>query len=164
MDSSINKSIYIVNKLKKLSIKYVICVPCVNLKNIINTIQKDNTIKYITITREEEGVGIASGIWFGGKRAILLMQNSGLGNCINALMSLNRLYKIPLIMIMSHRGIENEKMVGQIPMGLMTCQLLDSLKIKYYEFNELLDIENVIENAFIKNEIIAILIKPSYWE
>lgn len=65
----------------------------------------------------------------GGKRPAILMQNSGLGNSINALASLNQLYCIPLLMIMSHRGSAGEKISGQIPMGRLTRPLLAAMEI-----------------------------------
>ena len=67
----------------------------------------------------------------GGRRPALLMQNSGLGNCINALASLDLLYGIPLLMIISHRGVAGEPIVGQVPMGQLTIPLLQTLKIPY---------------------------------
>ncbi len=53
-------------------------------------------VQHIQVCREEEGVGIAAGAALAGKKPLLLMQNSGLGNTINALMSLTRLYRLPL--------------------------------------------------------------------
>jgi sulfopyruvate decarboxylase subunit alpha len=60
------------------------------------------------------------------------MQNSGLGNSINALASLDLLYEIPLLMIISHRGCEGEPMVGQMPMGRLTARLLDTMEIAFF--------------------------------
>jgi len=60
------------------------------------------------------------------------MQNSGLGNCINALASLDFLYGIPLLMIISHRGGRGEPMVGQVPMGRLTVPLLDAMEIPHF--------------------------------
>ena len=60
----------------------------------------------------------------GGQNTALLMQNSGLGNSVNALASLDFLYGIPLLMIISHRGCEGELIVGQMPMGRLDASLL----------------------------------------
>ena len=67
----------------------------------------------------------------GGRRPALLMQNSGLGNCINALASLDMLYGIPLLMIISHRGGVGESIIGQVPMGRLTEPLLDAMQIQH---------------------------------
>ena len=158
-----NKSIFLLNSIKQSNISHVLCVPCIYLKNFIEKIKNDNEIHYISLTREEEGVGISSGLWIGGKRSLLLIQNSGLGNSINAIVSLNKLYKIPLVMLISYRGIENERMVGQIPMGEVTIKILKTLDIDYYDISKVSNITNLINNTFIDRKIIAILIKPSYW-
>jgi len=57
------------------------------------------------------------------------MQNSGLGNSINALASLDFLFKVPLLMIISHRGCDGEQIIGQVPMGELTPKLLDAMQI-----------------------------------
>jgi len=61
------------------------------------------------------------------------MQNSGLGNSINALASLNILYGIPLLMIISHRGGVGEPVIGQVPMGRLTVPLLEAMAIPHFE-------------------------------
>ncbi|MDF0590527.1 sulfopyruvate decarboxylase subunit alpha [Candidatus Methanocrinis natronophilus] len=117
------------NGMKGAGIDFVVSVPCVNLQELIHLVDLDPKIGHVPVTREEEGVGIAAGAYMGGKRAALLMQNSGLGNSINALASLNGLYKIPLLMIISHRGGEGETIAGQVPMGRLTPKLLDVMDI-----------------------------------
>jgi len=115
--------------MKGAGIDFVVSVPCVNLRELICLVDIDPKIDHVPVTREEEGVGIAAGAYMGGKRPALLMQNSGLGNCINALASLNGLYRIPLLMIISHRGGEGETIAGQVPMGRLTPELLDVMEI-----------------------------------
>lgn len=115
--------------MKGAGIDFVVSVPCVNLQELIRLVDADPKIGHVPVTREEEGVGIAAGAYMGGKRPALLMQNSGLGNSINALASLNGLYKIPLLMIISHRGSRGETIAGQVPMGRLTPKLLDVMEI-----------------------------------
>lgn len=115
--------------MKGAGIDFVVSVPCVNLRELIRLVDCDSEIAHVPVTREEEGVGVSAGAYMGGKRPALLMQNSGLGNCINALASLNGLYKIPLLMIISHRGGEGETIAGQVPMGRLTPRLLDAMGI-----------------------------------
>ena len=114
MDSS--EAIY--DALKDAGIDFIVSVPCVNLSKLLNMINEDDEIIHIPVTREEEGVGICAGAYLGGKKTAMLMQNSGLGNSINALKSLTELYKMPLLMIMSHRGTEGENICGQVPMRI----------------------------------------------
>lgn len=115
--------------MKGAGIDFVASVPCVNLRELIRLVDSYSDIAHVPVTREEEGVGVSAGAYMGGKRPALLMQNSGLGNCINALASLNGLYKIPLLMIISHRGGEGETISGQAPMGRLTPKLLDIMEI-----------------------------------
>ena len=61
------------------------------------------------------------------------MQNSGLGNSINALKSLTQLYKFPLLMIMSHRGTEGENICGQVPMGESTPRILEAMDFRFFK-------------------------------
>jgi sulfopyruvate decarboxylase subunit alpha len=115
--------------MKEAGVDFVASVPCVYLKDLLELIEKDDCIVHVPVTREEEGVGICAGAYMGGRRPALLMQNSGLGNCLNALASLNLLYGIPLLMIISHRGVEGERVSAQVPMGYLTEPLLELLRI-----------------------------------
>lgn len=129
MDSS--EAIF--NGLKDAGIDFVVSVPCVNLSKLLNMIDEDDEIIHIPVTREEEGIGICAGAYLGGKRTAILMQNSGLGNSINALKSLMELYEFPLIMIMSHRGTEGENICGQVPMGESTPLILEAMDFRFFK-------------------------------
>ena len=83
MDSS--EAIF--NGLKDCGIDFIVSVPCVNLSKLLDMIDEDSEITHIPVTREEEGIGICAGAYLGGKSPAILMQNSGLGNSINALKS-----------------------------------------------------------------------------
>lgn len=129
MDST--EAIY--DGLKDAGVDFIVSVPCVNLSRLLDMIDDDPEITHIPVTREEEGIGICAGAYLGGKRTAILMQNSGLGNSINALKSLNELYEFPLIMIMSHRGTEGEGIVGQVPMGESTPRILEAMDFKFFK-------------------------------
>ncbi len=124
-------SLAIYRGLKHSGIDFAASVPCVNLQELLTQVDEDPDIIHLPVTREEEGVGLCAGAWMGGRRPALLMQNSGLGNCINALASLDLLYGIPLLMIISHRGVAGEPIIGQVPMGQLTIPLLQTLDIPY---------------------------------
>ena len=129
MDSS--EAIY--DGLKDSGIDFIVSVPCVNLSKLLNMIDEDSEIIHIPVTREEEGIGICAGAYLGGKSPAILMQNSGLGNSINALKSLMELYEFPLLMIMSHRGTEGENICGQVPMGQSTPRILEGMDFKFFK-------------------------------
>jgi len=85
--------------IKDSGIDLILSLPCILLKGLLEEINKRQEIQNIPITREEEGVGIAAGAYLGGKTPALLIQNSGLGNSVNAIKSLLQLYKIPVVFI-----------------------------------------------------------------
>jgi len=124
-----NPTLAVFRGLKRAQIDFAASVPCVNLQQLLNLVGEDPGIIHVPVTREEEGVGVCAGAWMGGKKPVLLMQNSGLGNSVNALASLDFLYEIPLLMIISHRGCEGEPIVGQVPMGRLTPGLLGAMQI-----------------------------------
>ncbi len=129
MDSS--EAIY--DGLKDCGIDFIVSVPCVNLSKLLNMIDEDEEIIHVPVTREEEGIGICAGAYLGGKKPAILMQNSGLGNSINALKSLSELYEFPLLMIMSHRGTEGENICGQVPMGESTPRILEAMDFMFFK-------------------------------
>jgi sulfopyruvate decarboxylase subunit alpha len=94
------------------------------------------------------------------------MQNSGLGNCINALASLDMLYGIPLLMIISHRGGVGEPIVAQMPMGQLTVPLLDAMNISHFSPNPM-DAEETVaeawERAARERKPTAVLLDLHFW-
>ncbi|WP_340819312.1 sulfopyruvate decarboxylase subunit alpha [Methanolobus sp. WCC4] len=148
-------------------IDFVVSVPCANLKELIPMVDEAPDIIHLPVTREEEGVGICAGAYMGGKRPAMLMQNSGLGNSINALASLNMLYDIPLLMIMSHRGVEGEPIVAQVPMGELTTKLLDTMDIPYFIPEKDIDPAELIGKAWseasAKKRPVAVLLPIPFW-
>lgn len=163
MDSS--KAIY--DGLKEAEIDFIVSVPCVNLSKLLNMIDEDDEIIHVPVTREEEGIGLCAGAFLGGKKTAILMQNSGLGNSINALKSLTQLYEMPLLMIMSHRGTEGENICGQIPMGESTPKILEAMDFKFFKPENPEEALKNIKNAWnISNEEgkpVSVLLEVKYW-
>ena len=163
MDSS--DAIY--NGLKDVGIDFIVSVPCVNLSKILNMIDYDDEIIHIPVTREEEGIGICAGAYLGGKKPAILMQNSGLGNSINALKSLTELYEMPLLMIMSHRGTEGENICGQVPMGESTPRILEAMDFKFFKpakpDGAYEDIREAWELSCEEGKPVSVLLKIKYW-
>jgi sulfopyruvate decarboxylase subunit alpha len=153
--------------MKGAGVDFVASVPCVNLQELLRLVDADQKVVHVPVAREEEGVGISAGAHLGGKRSVLLMQNSGLGNSINALASLNGLYKIPLLMIISHRGGEGETIVGQVPMGRLTPKLLDAMEIPRFAPN-LAEAEKVVAGAgnlaWSRGTPTAVLLDIVFWK
>ena len=159
-------SLSIYRGLKRAGIDFVASVPCINLQQLLTLVEEDPDIIHVPVTREEEGVGLCAGAWMAGSRPALLMQNSGLGNCINALASLDILYGIPLLMIISHRGVAGEPIVGQVPMGRLTSPLLDAMQIPHISPN-CAEAEDAVIDAWHRAEAdrkpAAVLLDLDFW-
>ena len=163
MDSS--EAIF--DALKDVGIDFVVSVPCVNLSKILNMIDEDDEIIHVPVTREEEGIGICAGAYLGGKKPAILMQNSGLGNSINALKSLTELYEMPLLMIMSHRGTEGESICGQVPMGESTPRILEAMDFKFFKpgtpEGAYEDLKEAWDLSVEEGKPVSILLEIKYW-
>lgn len=163
MDSS--DAIY--KGLKDAGINFIVSVPCVNLSKLLNLVEEDPEITHVPVTREEEGIGICAGAYMGGAKTAILMQNSGLGNCINGLKSLCELYELPLVMIMSHRGTKGENICGQVPMGKSTAKILEAMKFNYYKPENKEEAYENVKNSWKESEDerkpVSILLEIKYW-
>ena len=116
---------------KALNITLVSHIPDAGHTPLIDLCENDNEIDVVTLTTEEEGVGLSCGAWAGGKRSALLMQSSGVGNCINAL-ALPNVCRIPFLTIVSMRGEWGEFIPWQVPMGQGTPKVLEAMDVKIF--------------------------------
>jgi len=154
------------NCIKNSGIDLILSVPCIMFKGLLEVIEEKKELQHIPVTREEEGVGIAAGAYLGGKTPAILMQNSGLGNSINAIKSLLELYKIPVVFIISHRGAEGEKITAQMPMGHITIDLLKLLTFETYILDSPEKIKNImkaVDKAKKTKKLVAIILKRTLW-
>jgi sulfopyruvate decarboxylase subunit alpha len=161
---NVDNSIYEV--IKDSGIDLILSLPCILLKGLLKEIDEKGEIQNIPVTREEEGIGIAAGAYLAGKTPALLIQNSGLGNSVNAIKSLLQLYNIPVVFIMSHRGAEGEKIIAQIPMGQLTPRLLDILNIRKFiidSYEKIKEIKNAVDFSKNANQSVGILLKRELW-
>jgi sulfopyruvate decarboxylase alpha subunit len=109
--------------LKAQSVRQVSYVPDAGHKRLIKLCHADKGMAAVPLTTEEEGIGLAAGAWLGGERSVLLMQSSGVGNCVNAL-TLASNCGFPLLIIVTMRGEWGEFNPWQIPMGQATPDTL----------------------------------------
>src|SRR4029450_6706522 len=106
----------IFEKLREFRIRHVTYVPDAGQARLIELCQAAHDMEPTVLTTEEEGIGLLAGAWLGGERGVLLMQSSGVGNCINTL-SLAKVCGFPLLMIVTMRGEWGEANPWQGPMG-----------------------------------------------
>ena len=107
-------------------------VPDAGHKKLIELCEADNALKSVLLSTEEEGIGLLAGAWLGGARGALLMQSSGVGNCINAL-GMVRECRFPLLMLVTMRGEFGEFNLWQIPMGQATSAVLSAMGVVVHE-------------------------------
>jgi sulfopyruvate decarboxylase alpha subunit len=114
--------------LKQTRIRQASYVPDAGHGKLIELLGADPEIQTTPLSTEEEGVALAAGAWLGGERAVLLLQSSGVGNCINML-SLASSCRFPLLMLVTMRGEWAEFNPWQIPMGHATPSVLESMGV-----------------------------------
>ena len=102
--------------LKEADVRHIAYVPNAGHSAVIRRAETDPAIRAVVLTTEEEGIGYLAGAWLGGERGALLLQSSGVGNCINTL-ALQVCARFPLLMIVTMRGDWAEFNQWQNPMG-----------------------------------------------
>jgi sulfopyruvate decarboxylase alpha subunit len=109
--------------LGELAVRQVGYVPDAGHTRLIQLCQADPAMRAVPLTTEEEGVALLAGAWLGGQRGVLLMQSSGVGNCINML-ALERTCRLPLLALITMRGEWGELNPWQLPMGQSAAAVL----------------------------------------
>ena len=117
--------------LNEQGVSLVAHVPDAGHTPLIKRCEAANDIDVVTLTTEEEGIGLLSGAWAGGRKGVLLMQSSGVGNCANAL-ALPIICRIPFLTIVSMRGEWGEFIPWQVPMGQGTPGVLEAMDVKLF--------------------------------
>ena len=107
-----------------LDVRQVAYVPDAGLIGLIEACRAEASMTAVALTSEEEGVALLAGAWLGGQRGVLLMQGSGIGNCVNML-SLTRTCRFPLLIVATMRGQAGEANPWQVPMGRIAGPVLD---------------------------------------
>jgi sulfopyruvate decarboxylase, alpha subunit len=129
-----NPEEYILNVMREEGIEYVTTLPCEKIKNLLNLLSSHfNEIK---LTREECGLGICSGIYLAGGRGAMVIQSTGIGNSMNAITSLCKTYDIAIPILASWRGVYEESIPAQVPLGRALPKILDATEIPYETIEE----------------------------
>jgi sulfopyruvate decarboxylase alpha subunit len=113
---------------KQQAIRQVSFVPDAGHAALIGLCEADPELRAVRLTTEEEGIALAVGAWLGGDKSVLLMQSSGVGNCIN-MVSMLSACRMPLAMIVTMRGDWAEFNPWQVPMGHATTNVLEEMGV-----------------------------------
>ena len=132
--------------LKAADVRQMAYVPDAGHTTLINLFSADPDVISNVLTTEEEGVAIAAGAWLGGQRSVLLMQSSGVGNCINML-SLSAIGRFPLLMLVTMRGEWAEFNPWQVPMSQATQPALEAIGVRVMRADTAADLVETVESA-----------------
>jgi sulfopyruvate decarboxylase alpha subunit len=132
--------------LKAADIRQVGYVPDAGHSRLIELVHADPEIRAVSLTTEEEGIALAAGAWLGGQRAALLMQSSGVGNCINML-SLAKACRFPLLLLVTMRGEWAEFNPWQVAMGSKTQAALELMDVLVYRVERAEDAADTVAAA-----------------
>jgi sulfopyruvate decarboxylase alpha subunit len=147
--------------LKSAKVAHMSYVPDAGHARLIELFHADPAVTTNVLTAEEEGIAIAAGAWLGGRRSVLLMQSSGIGNCINML-SLATVGRFPLLMLVTMRGEWAEFNPWQVPMGAGTAPALAAVGVRTMRAETAADLVAIVDSAatlaYEADQQIAVLI------
>jgi sulfopyruvate decarboxylase subunit alpha len=121
----------LVGALHDAGVDFVASLPDSRIAPIIEAVEADPRLRHVALTREDEGVGVCAGAWFGGATPCLLIQNSGLLESVNDLVTLSIFSQIPLLLVVAYRGYLGEAHWYHGPVGRVTEGVLRALAIPY---------------------------------
>jgi sulfopyruvate decarboxylase alpha subunit len=146
---------------KRVGIKQVAYVPDAGHTQLIKSCESDPSMQSVSLTSEEEGVAMLAGTWLGGERGVLLMQSSGVGNCINVLGMIQEC-RFPLFMLVTMRGEWGEFNPWQLPMGQSTERVLQSAGVIVQRVERAADVGETVfaasQLAFSSYRAVAVVI------
>ena len=130
--------------LQRFDVRQVPYVPDAGHSLLIERVLASTSMRGIALTTEEEGVALLAGAWAGGQRGALLMQSSGVGNCIN-MFSLTQIFRLPFLTLVTMRGEWGEFNPWQVPMGSSTQAVFELSGIKVLRANQPQEVREVVE-------------------
>jgi len=147
--------------LKEFGVKHMVYVPDAAHSTAIEKFNSDDDVTSVVLTTEEEGIGYLAGTWLGGERGVMLLQSSGVGNCINTL-ALPACAQFPLLMIVTMRGEWAEFNPWQNPMGQATESALNLMGVLTWRAEKAEDVEGLLRGAatmaFESDQMCAVLL------
>jgi len=132
--------------LLRFDVRQVPYVPDAGHSQLIQRVLGERSMRAVPLTTEEEGVALLAGAWAGGQRGVLLMQSSGVGNCIN-MFSLTQIFRFPFLTLVTMRGEWGEFNPWQVPMGSTTEGVLELSGIKVLRASHASEVRDVVEAA-----------------
>jgi sulfopyruvate decarboxylase subunit alpha len=110
-------------------------VPCSLFEGVTRILDDEPRYGYVSAVREDSAIGLAAGAYLGGRQPVVLMQNSGLGVSVNAIVSLNQIYDIPALIVVSWRGQDGSDAPEHLVMGRIMEPFLQLLEMPFQVFD-----------------------------
>lgn len=152
----------ILEAFRRNRIRNLVFLPDTVMGRLLAAAEADPFFRLVAVHREEEAVGILTGLFLGGQRGAMLIQNTGLGNSLNALASLALAYKIAFPLVISLRGELGEFNPAQLVMGRAVRGCLEALGIQHFTLQRDDEVEVVMDGAlktcFTAQEPLGILL------
>src|SRR5437667_10238470 len=169
MPVSVSSSALIYRSLKDVGVRIVSALPETWLVHLIRMAEDDAEMQLVRLAKEEEGVGISAGAHLAGVRSAMLMQNHGFLASINGIVSCAQLYRIPLLLLISHRGEFGERDPWQTEGGAVTEDLLRALRIPFSYLDDPARVAHRVAKAqtlaYASNKPVALLLcRDLMWE
>lgn len=155
--------------LKAAGVRIISALPETWLVHLIRMADDDPDVTLVRLAKEEEGIGISMGAHFAGAPSAMLMQNHGLLQSINGLVSGAMLYKMPLLLLISDRGHLGERDPWQTEGGKVTRRILEALGILYEEIRSPEEVEHKVAEAMTlahssSSPVALLLTRDLMWE
>lgn len=136
--------------IKKAGINLIASLPDINCLDLINALERDGEIVHVPLCREEEGVGICAGARLVGKKPALLMQNAGLLNSCNGIVTTAIQLELSILLLVYYAGDIGDK--GFARVGTATIPVLDALGVRHYLLRDPEAIDWTLKNAWVLAE------------
>lgn len=150
--------------LREGGVRQVAYVPDAGHSHVIRRVHADPQMRGVVLTTEEEGVATVCGAWLGGQRSVLLMQSSGVGNCINML-SLVQNCRFPFLCLVTMRGEWAEFNPWQVPMSRATPISLEAMGVTVLRASRPEEVGETVragfDAVFQGGESVAVLLSQS---
>ena len=132
--------------LKEYGVRQVAYVPDAGHTELLNRVHADPEMTPVLLTSEQEGIGVVAGAWLGGQRAVLVMQSSGVGNCVN-LLSLVKTCQLPFLALVTMRGEWGEFNPWQVPMSAATQTSFEMMGVRVVRAEQPAEVGTTVRHA-----------------
>lgn len=149
----------VADALAEAEIKLVASLPDDWIADVIKVVEDDKRFNHVPVNREESAVGLCSGAFFSGTRAVALMGASGLMTCIYAITKINYTYEVPMLFVVTLRGTMGDRAKYQVSNGMYLEPLLASINLPFVTIesrNKLGDIRRAFQHTRVINRPVVV--------